>query len=124
MKLERRTRFAKIGAKMTVNIGHREKVLLKNGQTVSIPLDKDGEEIFIRQCFGKKLRVYDQDFYLIVDNPLNVILFWSSILLILISHLLLHFDSNLLWWLTIIGILLLAGSYLRPPCYFKKAKED
>ncbi|VTS34303.1 membrane protein [Streptococcus porcinus] len=123
MKLKRQTRFAKIGTKITVNIGHKEKVLLKNGQTVIIPLDKEREEIYIRQWRSRRIEVCDQDVYLIVDNPLNVILFWSSIVLILISHLLLSFDSDVLWWSTLIGMLLLASSYLTPRCHFKKAKE-
>ncbi|EGJ27295.1 hypothetical protein [Streptococcus porcinus] len=124
MKLKRQTRFAKIGTKITVNIGQNEKVLLKNGQTATIPLDKGREEIYIRQWRSRRIKVCDQDFYLIVDNPLNVILFWSSIALILISHLLLSFDSDFLWWFTLIGILLLAVSYLTPRCHFKKAKEN
>ncbi|MGT2958804.1 hypothetical protein A9Q68_04055 [Streptococcus bovimastitidis] len=123
MKLKRKTRFARIGAPITIEIGKNEKVLLRNGQEIEIPLADNGTEIRLRQRFSPKMAVKENDSFVIVDKPKTVLIFWFIIVLIIASHLLLPFDSDLLWWLSIIGIVLVIISFILPKYELQDSKK-
>lgn len=123
MKLKRQTRFAKIGAPIIIDIGKNEKVLLRNGQDIEIPLADNGTEIKLRQRFSPKIAVKESDSFVIVDKQKTILIFWFSIILIIASHLILPFDSDLLWWLSIIGIGLVIISFILPKYELQNSKK-
>ncbi|HEL0521825.1 TPA: hypothetical protein TUW55_000271 [Streptococcus equi subsp. zooepidemicus] len=114
MKLRRKTRLTKIGAPMTVNIGKSHKVKLYPGESIDIDLPDAEDYLTIKHSRQAKKIVTNQDQVTITDNPINLILFWSGVVLVLGSHLVLSFDSSWLYWLTIIGLSSIIVSYLVP----------
>ncbi|CAM4146433.1 hypothetical protein AT575_02030 [Streptococcus penaeicida] len=123
MKIKRQTHLAKVGAPITVDIGNIEKILLQNGQEIEIPIAKNETPIRLRQRFSPRILVNGSDSYVIVDRPKTIITFWFSIILIIISHLLLPFDSDLLWCLSVIGISLLIITFNLPKYELQNSKK-
>lgn len=99
---------------MTVNIGKSHKVKLYPGESIDIDLPDAEDYLTIKHSRQAKKIVTNQDQVTITDNPINLILFWSGVVLVLGSHLMLSFDSSWLYWLTIIGLSSIIASYLVP----------
>ncbi|MGT2809147.1 hypothetical protein DIX60_06235 [Streptococcus iniae] len=123
MIIKRCTRFSYFGATITLLIGSNQKVVLKKGESINIPIQTSGEMVKLKRPFQTGKQVYDSDVLLLKDNLKSILFFWSAIALIMISHLVLPFDSDWLFWLTIIGLGLLLGSYLIPSLKWENEKE-
>ncbi|MGT2934393.1 hypothetical protein ACVR0P_00535 [Streptococcus castoreus] len=119
MKLKRQTHLVKIGAPVTILIGNDRKITLWNGQSIAFDLPEGETMLTIKHSRQVAKRVTAQDQLILKDNPLNLVLFWGGVLLILGSHVFLSFDNNLLFYLTLTGFISLASSYLVPRFQWK-----
>ena len=123
MIIKRCTRFSFFCATIILLIESNQKVVLKKGESINIPIQTSGEMVKLKRPFQTGKQVYDSDVLLLKDNLKSILFFWSAIALIMISHLVLPFDSDWLFWLTIIGLGLLLGSYLIPSLKWENEKE-
>ncbi|KGR72993.1 hypothetical protein ACVRWQ_00445 [Streptococcus phocae subsp. salmonis] len=114
MKLERKTRFSKIGAPVTVFIGDYQKVSLYNKENITVDLLEEETFLSIKHSRQAKKRVTNDQNLVITDNPLHLLLFWSGVTLIIVSQLLLSFDSQLLYFLTVFGFASILCSFFIP----------
>ncbi|WEM62617.1 hypothetical protein [Streptococcus parauberis] len=113
MIIKRETHFAKIGTKITIYIGNTYTAKLKNNQEIKCKIDKQ-EKLKVKASLQKAKVVDNQDLVIIQDNPLNLLLFWLGVATILISHLFLSYNSSVLYYISLVSILLIFVSYLLP----------
>lgn len=123
MIIKRCTRFSFFGANITLHVGKNRKLVLKKGESINIPIQASGEKIKLKRPFQHSKLVFDSDIYLLKDNFKTLLCFWSAIAIIILSHLILPFDSEWLFWLTIVGLTLLLVSYLMPSLKWEKEKK-
>ncbi|MCL6222587.1 hypothetical protein ML603_03065 [Streptococcus dysgalactiae subsp. equisimilis] len=114
MNIKRQTRLVRMGAPVTIFIGDKHKAALYNGDSLDIDLPDGQTQLTIKHSRQTAITVSDEDKLLLKDNPLNLLLFWSGVFLILGSHVLLSFDNPLLFYLTLTGFISLASSYFVP----------
>ncbi|KHD44046.1 hypothetical protein ACVRZD_01600 [Streptococcus hongkongensis] len=113
MNIKRQTTFFKIGTTITVYIGNLYTAKLKNSQEMTCHFEGK-QELKVKSSLQKKILITDSDHIVISDNPLPLLLFWSGILTVVISHLCLSYDSPVLYYLSILSLLLIVFSYLMP----------
>lgn len=114
VNIKRQTRLVKMGAPVTILIGKNHKVSLYNGDSLEVDLAEGQTQLIVKHSRQAAITVSNEDKLLLKDNPLNLILFWTGVFLILGSHVLLTFDNPWLFYLTLAGFISMLASYFLP----------
>jgi len=123
MKIIRQTQFSKFGSKLTLFLGDNYQIILRNKEEISFNIGSETLPIRLRRQLLKPIQVTNDNLIRISDNSLKLSLFWSSFIIILISHLLMSFDSDYLFWISLFAVLLLFSSLLLSPVTWTIEKE-
>lgn len=123
MKIIKQTQFSKFGSKLTLFLGDNHQIILRNKEEISVNIGSETLPIRLRRQLQKPIQVTNDNLIRISDNSLKLSLFWSSFIIILVSHLLMSFDSDYLFWISLFAVLLLFSSFLLSPVTWTIEKE-
>ncbi|WP_159549255.1 hypothetical protein [Streptococcus halichoeri] len=121
MIIQRATRWSAFGQKLVILIDQDQKAILANHDSITLPKSqKEEQTLSIKHSFHSTITASAKDQLTIVDNPYHLLPFLTGIILIVIAHLTLSFDSALLVWLSIVGLVLIVSSFFIPKTRWQK----
>lgn len=106
--VKRQTKYIRAFAPIYITLNGKTVARLLENEETQLSLDFPNTILSIRGNRQSRLAVNHQDIILIKDNPLNFLIFWSSILLILGGQFIFDLGSwpmAILTWFGITGII-------------------